>query len=79
MKRTIIIALTIAAVPTAASAGRVIASFDNLGQCVSAYAHLNNEDWQDENRDTGKMVGQGNWEDNYRCRRSGSRWLLVAL
>ena len=46
---------------------------------LRAYAHLNNEDWQDENRDTGKMVGQGNWEDNYRCRRSGSRWLLVAL
>ena len=75
MKRTVIIALSIAAVPTAASAEHVIASFDNFGQCVAAWTHLNNADWQLETRESERMVGQGNWVDHYRCRRSGDRWL----
>ena len=78
MKRTLVIDLSIAAVPTAANAETVIASYDNFGQCVAAWTHLNNADWQREMDESNSMVGQGNWEDHYRCRRSGNRWLLVA-
>lgn len=78
MKRCLIVALAVAAVPTAANAEYVVAVYENRGKCVSAWSRLNNDNRRLENRRTGSVVGQGEWVDDYYCRKSRWGWLLVA-
>ena len=79
MFRRLIIGMFLIALPASVSAETAIATFDNRGQCIAAWSHLNNDKYGAlrKSGDVGSAAEMGGWTYFY-CARVGDAWVLYA-